>query len=160
MYFFTNFNQAPYAPGRPKRPQRMAKGTPKEPKVRPRAPKEIKRSPELAQGLPKTLQRHTKEAKGSRRDYVYIYIYIYQKTPDQPPKQTLCYYHKTLTTTLPSQFWIFQDLDLGTCGMCSYAYLKTYKQNIAAFFQLSDLDKINEAAKMAQNKGDDIQNLI
>ena len=24
---------------------------------------------------------------------------------------------------------------------------KTYKQNIAAFFQLSDLDKINEAAK-------------
>ena len=101
-----NFNQAPYVPGRPKGPQRTAKGSPwalqrepKGPKGRPKGaqglPKESKGAqsrPRGRQRRPKDTQRKPKEAKGKRYIsknsrstaqadvmlwYIYIYIYIW-----------------------------------------------------------------------------------
>ena len=61
----------------PKDAQRGPKNTQREPKGSQRSQKGIKVGPREAKGAPK---------KSKGKD-------IYQKTPDQPPKRTLCYKH-------------------------------------------------------------------
>jgi len=88
-----NFNKAPYVPGRPRRPRRAAKGSPRglqrdpkdvqrEPKGFQTSQKEPKVGPGGAKGARKTPKGSQRKPKGKD---------IYQKTPDQPPKRTLCY---------------------------------------------------------------------
>ena len=102
--------------GRPKAPKgtpKGAKGTPKsgqrKPKDSQRSQKGTKVGPREAKGAPKTpkgSQSKPKQAKASQRTqiYKYIYIYIYIKTPDQPPKRTLCYPYELRSATALGRF--------------------------------------------------------
>ena len=68
--------------GPPKRTKWSPRAAQRDPKAVQMLPKDSIWNPKWVQGTPKALQRHPQEAKGED---------IYQKTPDQPPKRTLCY---------------------------------------------------------------------
>jgi len=96
-----NFNHAPYVPGRPKGSQRAAKEKKEgqgHSKGNQRGPKDVQRTPKDAQREPKGSQRSQqdtkvgpREAKGAPKKPKGKDITLYKKTPDQPPKRTLCY---------------------------------------------------------------------